>query len=159
TSGVTTPDAVTVADGADQSVAGITVTDAAGNTSVATVGYSHLRVDTVAPTLSAAINAPAETGWYNPSTRAATATYAASAAPSRATPPAPSTFGGGADQPLAALTVTDAAGNVSQPAGAFDHVSVDLTRPTVTAAATTAPNANGWYNGDVAVCFTAGDDL
>jgi hypothetical protein len=34
---------------------------------------------------------------------------------------------------------------------------VDTTKPTISAAATTNPNANGWYNSDVAVHFTCTD--
>ena len=33
----------------------------------------------------------------------------------------------------------------------------DATPPTITAAATTAPNANGWYSGDVTIHFTCSD--
>ena len=34
---------------------------------------------------------------------------------------------------------------------------VDQTAPTISAAATTAPNANGWYSGNVVVHFTCSD--
>ena len=34
---------------------------------------------------------------------------------------------------------------------------IDATPPTITAAPTTAPNANGWYSGDVVVHFTCAD--
>jgi hypothetical protein len=38
-------------------------------------------------------------------------------------------------------------------------VKLDKTTPTISAAATTAPNANGWYKGPVTVHFTCGDAL
>src|SRR5207248_348893 len=38
-------------------------------------------------------------------------------------------------------------------------VKIDTTPPTVAGAADRAPNANGWYNGDVTVHFTATDAL
>jgi hypothetical protein len=52
------------------------------------------------------------------------------------------------------INCTDSAGNVGT---ASIHVRLDVTPPTITAAATTAPNANGWYNGDVTVHFTCTD--
>src|SRR5262249_4133367 len=65
----------------------------------------------------------------------------------------------GSDQFHPGLTVTDAAGNVSAATAGFTGINVDLTRPTVSAAATSAANANGWDNHDVTVPFTAGDNL
>ena len=37
------------------------------------------------------------------------------------------------------------------------NFKIDKTAPTITAAATTAPNQNGWYTGDVVVHFTCSD--
>jgi hypothetical protein len=135
--------------------------DKAGNIEGHTDSAHQLtvKVDTVAPTLSAAINAPAGTGWYNLATGPAVVTYTATDATSGVTTPAPYTFGEGADQSLAAVTVTDAAGNTSAPAVAFAHVNVDLTPPTVSAAPTISPNGAGWYNQNVTVHFTAADAL
>jgi hypothetical protein len=55
-----------------------------------------------------------------------------------------------------AQTVTDAAGNTSAPSNVVT-VKIDKTAPTITAAATTSPNANGWYTGNVTVRFTCAD--
>jgi hypothetical protein len=53
-------------------------------------------------------------------------------------------------------TCTDLAGNT----GSTDYtVKVDKTAPTISAAATTAPNGAGWYNGDVTIRFTCTDAL
>ena len=51
---------------------------------------------------------------------------------------------------------TDAAGNTSAASNVVT-VNIDKTKPTITAAATTAPNTAGWYNTDVTVQFTCTD--
>ena len=66
-----------------------------------------------------------------------------------------STASGEGAQTLSA-TCTDLAGNVGS---ASYPVKVDTTAPTITAASTTNPNANGWYNGDVTVAFLCNDAL
>lgn len=53
-------------------------------------------------------------------------------------------------------TVIDAAGNVSAPSNVVT-VNIDKTAPSISAAATTPPNAAGWYNGDVTIQFTCTD--
>ena len=49
----------------------------------------------------------------------------------------------------------DKAGNEGLVAGT--NFKIDKTAPTITGAATTSPNASGWYNGDVVVHFTCSD--
>jgi hypothetical protein len=51
----------------------------------------------------------------------------------------------------------DNAGNGSQ--ATVDDVNIDLTPPNLAGAPTTDPNADGWYNGDVMVRWTASDGL
>lgn len=51
-------------------------------------------------------------------------------------------------------TCKDLAGNTGN---ASYTVQVDKTAPTISAAATSAPNGAGWYNGDVTVHFTCAD--
>jgi CSLREA domain-containing protein len=53
-------------------------------------------------------------------------------------------------------TCKDLAGNEGS---ASYTVKVDKTKPTITAAATTTPNGNGWYNSNVTVQFTCTDGL
>ena len=53
-------------------------------------------------------------------------------------------------------TATDKAGNS---ASASKSVSIDLTPPTITGAATPAPNGAGWNNSNVTVTFTCTDGL
>jgi hypothetical protein len=55
-------------------------------------------------------------------------------------------------------TCTDNADNVATAVTA-GPIKIDLTKPTISAAAATAPNANGWYNSDVTVQFTCADNL
>jgi len=57
-----------------------------------------------------------------------------------------------------AQTVSDQAGNVSEPSNVVT-VSIDKTQPTISAAATSSPNGNGWYKDDVTVHFTCADSL
>lgn len=57
-----------------------------------------------------------------------------------------------------ARTVSDKAGNVSDPSNVVT-VSIDKTQPTISAAATLSPNGNNWYNHDVTVHFTCADSL
>jgi hypothetical protein len=57
-----------------------------------------------------------------------------------------------------AETVSDKAGNVSNPSNVVT-VSIDKTKPTISAAATSLPNGSGWYKDDVTVHFTCADSL
>jgi CRISPR/Cas system type I-B associated protein Csh2 (Cas7 group RAMP superfamily) len=159
TSGVTTPAPFTFSDGANQSHAGVTVTDAAGNTSAATAGFSGIKQDTVAPTVSESINSPAATGWYNIATGPAVIAYTASDATSGVTTPAPFTFSDGANQSHAGITVTDAAGNTSAATAGFSGIKQDTVAPTVTESIS-SPASTGWYNiasGPAVITYTAFD--
>ena len=51
---------------------------------------------------------------------------------------------------------TDNAGNIESTKNIT--ISIDKTSPSITGAATTAPNTNGWYNTNVLVHFTASDE-
>src|SRR5207253_925499 len=62
----------------------------------------------------------------------------------------------GASQSASGSAV-DAAGN-SASAG-LTGVNVDKTAPTLSGAPTTPPNADGWYNGNVTIHWTAADGL
>src|SRR5207302_1278878 len=136
-----------------------TVTDVAGNTSLTTAGFTGIKQDTVAPTLSASINSPAVTGWYNISTGPAVVTYSASDATSGVTTPAPFTFSDGAGQSIAAITVTDVAGNASVTTAGFSGIKQDTVAPTLSASIN-SPAVTGWYNistGPAVVTYSASD--
>ncbi len=51
----------------------------------------------------------------------------------------------------------DVAGNANS--ATVDDINIDLTAPTLTGSATTPPNANGWYAGDVTIAWTGQDGL
>jgi hypothetical protein len=114
----------------------------------------------VAPVLSASINAvTGANGWYN-AVGKATVTYSVVEAGSGAAIPAPYVFGDGSNQSLAAVTVTDAAGNVSNSAGTFSGINQDTAAPTVSASPISGPATTGWYNiatGGPVIHFTAAD--
>jgi hypothetical protein len=57
-----------------------------------------------------------------------------------------------------AETVSDKAGNLSYPSNVVT-VSIDKTKPTISAAALESPNGNGWYKANVTVHFTCSDSL
>jgi len=110
----------------------VTATDVASNPSNP-ADVPTITEDSTPPTVSESINAPdAVTGWYNIGTSAAVVTYTWSDSGSGVVdPPAsPYTFGEGADQSLAGVTVHDAAGNASAPTAGFTGIDVDLTAPT-----------------------------
>jgi len=134
-----------------------TVTDAAGNVSVPS-NIVTVKIDKKPPTITAAATTvPNAAGWYTgPVTVHFTCTDALSGIPTGACPADQTLSAEGAAVASTAKTVTDAAGNVSVPSKIVT-VKIDGTAPTITAAATTVPNAAGWYNGNVTVHFTCTD--
>lgn len=146
----TDPQTVTT-EGKNQTVTG-TAIDNAGNTATDPATVS---IDKTAPTISAASDRAANgNGWYNADV---TVSFTCGDALSGIdTCPGAAILGEGADQ-TASGTATDAAGNTSS--ASASGISVDKTAPSLSGAATTAPNGNGWYNGDVTIHWTASDDL
>jgi hypothetical protein len=138
-------------EGKDQNVTG-TAVDNANNSAVA---HASVSIDKTEPSVTAAADRPANAaGWYNDDvTVGFTCNDALSGIDSC---PAAQTLGEGAGQ-SASGTATDAAGN-SNSDGA-SGINVDKTAPGLSGAATTAPNANGWYNGDVTVAWSCSDSL
>ncbi len=127
--------------------------DNAGNTeSTQTI---HVRIDKTPPTIGHT-QAPAANGngWNNTNvTVTFTCADALSGIASCTTPKTVTTEG--QNQP-ATGTATDNAGNTAtDPA----TVSIDKTKPTIGAARDRAPNADGWYKGDVTVTYTCADAL
>jgi len=93
-------------------------------------------------------------GWNNSDV---TATFACTDGGSGvATCPSAMTFGEGAAQG-GTVTASDAAGNSSSLP--FDGINVDETPPQLAGSPTSAPNAAGWYSGDVTIHWTCGDGL
>jgi len=154
------PAAVTLGNGAAQSVSGGPVLDVAGNSSgVATI--SGIDVDLIAPTITASISpaSPAPSGWYNISTGAPTVSFTCGdtgGSGLSSSCPAAVTLGNGAAQSVSGGPVFDVAGNSSGVA-TISGINIDTTPPTISGAATTSPNSNGWYKTNVTIHFTASD--
>ncbi|WP_420183590.1 OmpL47-type beta-barrel domain-containing protein [Knoellia sp. CPCC 206435] len=145
---------VTKGEGGAQKVQG-TATDNAGNSAT---DETTVNVDKTKPTVSGSLSADANAnGWFKADVTA-TFTCADQVGLSGVLScPAGKTFGEGAGQ-SAGGTATDAADNASDAYG-ITGVNVDKTDPTLSGAATTAANGNGWYRGDVTVKWTAKDTL
>src|SRR6185437_7015722 len=112
--------------------------------------------DKTKPTISAAADrAPNANGWYNaPVTVSFTCADALSGL--AVSCPASQSLTEGANQSVSG-SVSDVAGNSAS--ASVTGVNVDTTAPTITGAPTTAPNANGWYSGDVVIHWTCADPL
>src|SRR5205814_3851585 len=114
-----------------------------------------VQIDKVKPTIgAAATTSPNANGWYNGNVvihftcADADSGFAVGSCPADQTLSASGTS--------TAATVTDKAGNTSEPSSTVT-VQIDKVKPTISAAATTSPNANGWYNGNVVIHFTCAD--
>jgi hypothetical protein len=145
----------------------LTVDDGAGKTATDTV-VIEVR-DVVAPILSSTIGGAAgNNNWYvSAATVSLTSTDACSGVKEIRYAI------DGIDQPVvngdnAAFTIAAdgthsitylAVDNAGNAATASITLNIDQTAPTLTGAPLTQPNANGWYNGDVTVHFTALDAL
>lgn len=131
------------------------ISDKAGNTASATVG--EINIDKTDPTVSAEVT-PASAngnGWYNANV---TVKFKGSDAGSGiASCTADAVFSGEAANQTASGTCTDKSGRTST--AATVTVSLDKTPPTITGAATTSPNAKGWYKDDVSIHWTCVDGL
>jgi hypothetical protein len=146
-----TPDRVVASEGKDQPVTG-TSTDNAGNTASDPATVS---IDRTPPTITAAVDRAAnDAGWYDDDV---TVSFTCADALSGVNGcSAAKTLGEGADQ-SADGTAKDAAGNTA--GASVSGIRIDKTNPALSGAPTTAPNGNGWYNGDVTIAWTASDAL
>lgn len=111
--------------------------------------------DATAPSITPNMPTPTgDNGWYN---AAFTAEFdCADAMSDIAECEADHLFGEGANQSFTA-EVKDNAGNTNSVT--ISDIDVDATAPTISGAATTAPNANNWYKTDVTVDFTCNDPV
>ena len=145
---------VTKGEGGAQKVQG-TATDNAGNSAT---DETTVNVDKTKPTVTGTLSAQANANTWFKADVTATFTCADQDGLSGVLScPAATTLGEGANQ-SAGGTATDAADNVSD-AFRITGINVDKTAPTLSGAATSGPNSNGWYNGDVTVRWTAADAL
>ena len=144
------PQTVTT-EGNAQQVTG-TATDNAGNS---VNGAATVNIDKTAPNISGAPDRAANgNGWYDDDvTVSFQATDGLSGVDSVT---GPQHLGEGADQSVSG-SATDAAGNTAS--ATVSGINVDKTAPSLSAAPTTRPNANGWYDTDVTEVWAAADDL
>jgi large repetitive protein len=145
------PDAAVTTDGQDQAVPG-TAVDNAGNEQT---DDAKVSIDTVKPTITGAPDRLANTNnWYAGNVNVSYTCHDALSGIADCTSPA--TLGEGGAQ-NATGTATDNAGNTDDVT--VGPINVDKTAPTLSAAATSGPNAAGWYNANVTVKWTAADAL
>jgi large repetitive protein len=137
--------------GQNQSVPGEAI-DHAGNT---VQDHATVSIDKTKPEITAKRDRqPNDNGWYNDDV---TVTYTCDDALSGVvTCPAAQTLGEGANR-SATGTVNDAAGNTAS--ATQSGINIDKTKPTITGTPTTAPNADGWYRGNVTIHWTCDDNL
>ena len=143
-------------EGAGQSATGSAL-DNAGNTAHGTV--EDVNIDLTPPTLSGAATAAANAaGWYNGDVTIRWTGADGLSGIDPATQPAAATITGeGSDLGAGPVSIADQAGNTAS--ASVSRIKVDRTPPVVAGKPTTAPNAAGWYNGDVTVDFTCTDAL
>jgi hypothetical protein len=143
-------------EGAGQSATGSAL-DNAGNTAQATV--SDVNIDLTPPALSgSATTGPNAAGWYKGDVTVHWTGADGLSGIDPATQPADATITGeGSDLGAGPVSIADKAGNAAS--ASVSGMQIDRTAPAITGKATTAPNAAGWYNGDVTVDFTCADAL
>ncbi|MDX6254024.1 MAG: large repetitive protein [Frankiales bacterium] len=149
----TTPQTVST-QGQNQALEGKAV-DKAGNSATDPATVS---IDKTKPTVTGGLSADANAnGWFNANVTATFTCADQGGLSGVLSCPAAKILGEGGNQ-SAGGTATDAADNVSDPFS-ITGINVDKTYPTLSGAATTSPNGNGWYRGDVTVKWTGGDAL
>lgn len=131
-------------------------TDNVGNTPGGYTFGAAVNVDATKPTIAASQSpAPNANGWNNTNVVVHFACADAMSGIASCTPDQTLTSQG------ANLTVTgsatDVAGNTQSTT--YGPVKIDTTAPTLMGNATTAPNANGWYNGPVTIHWACADAL
>src|SRR5262245_24607005 len=138
-----------------QSTLSATCKDLAGNQGSAS---AQVKIDKTAPTISAAATTnPNGADWYNHDvTVHFTCADGLSGVASCPVDQVLSSEGSAAAS--TAQTSSDLAGDTSAASNVVT-VKIDRTAPSISAAATSAPNANGWYNSDVTVAFSCADAL
>ncbi|HET7398023.1 MAG TPA: PxKF domain-containing protein [Intrasporangium sp.] len=138
-------------EGRAQKVSG-TASDNAGNTAT---GTATVNLDKTAPTITGAPDRKANAaGWYK--APVSVSFDGADTLSGIDTVTGPQHLGEGANQSSTG-TATDNAGNSASTS--VTGINVDTTAPTLSAAPTSSPNGNGWYNTDVTQVWAADDAL
>ena len=146
----TEPQLVTT-EGQAQPVRG-TAVDNAGNSAT---DPATVRIDKTPPTISASADrAPNAYGWYNADVLVSFTCNDSLSGTASCT--ADQILDQGANQ-SASGTAIDSADNSNSTT--FSGVNIDKTAPSLSGAATSAPNDYGWYNSDVTIHWTCSDTL
>ncbi|MDT0214749.1 PxKF domain-containing protein [Rothia sp. ARF10] len=146
-----TPPQSLTSEGRAQQVTG-TATDHAGNSSSR---RRTVNIDKTAPSITGAPDRAANAaGWYKDDVTVSFEAKDTLSGIDTVTGPQP--LGEGANQ-KADGTATDNAGNTASTS--VTGINVDKTKPNLSAAPTTGPNENGWYNTDVTLDWSADDVL
>jgi hypothetical protein len=138
--------------------------DRAGNSTSKTV--SGVQIDRTAPATGVSVVAQLHNGWYQAGidvdmsasdnlSGVATTYYSVDGGPAAVYSAAVSILEDGIH--TFTFWSVDEAGNVEDKSGNSVTLKIDKTPPTLTGGATTAPNGNGWYSGDVTVHWTCSD--
>ena len=130
-----------------------TATDRVGNSTTVSV---TVKLDKTAPTAPGAPDSPANAaGWHHEPVTVSFACADALSGIKACT--APTTFTADGTGQTASGSATDNADNASTTSTVT--INIDTTAPSLSGAPTTAPNGNGWYDGDVTVAWSASDGL
>ncbi len=153
TSGPTPASATASVDGADQSFSATATNgaDLVGDGSVT------VNVDKTKPAIIAGVSAGTEgsNGWY---TSNVMVRFVCSDATSGvADCPSDEALTSQGVNMSSAQTATDLAGNTSDASNVVT-VKIDKTKPTISAVATTSPNAAGWYGGNATIHYICADE-
>lgn len=135
--------------GANQAFSG-TATDKAGNTANTSIAINT----EIAPLAVTASLSPAPNNGWNNTNVSISYQCTGGVAPVQC-PPATTVSTEGAGQKILA-TATDSAGQSST---VTTTLNIDKTSPTISAAASPAPNPAGWNTGDVTITYTCSDSL
>jgi hypothetical protein len=140
------------ANGAGQQRTG-TATDNVGNS---TSDTATVNLDKMPPTISSSrSSSPNANGWYKSDV---TVTFTCNDDLSGiSTCTNPITLNADGANQSATGTATDLASNSTSTTNS--GINIDKTAPTISGAATTTPNANGWYSGNVVIHWTCNDNL
>jgi hypothetical protein len=129
-------------------------TDKAGNAEAAQT--AHVKIDKTAPNIGHSFTPLSYTdgAWTNSDVTVTFNCTDSGSGVASCTAPVTKTIEGAAQQVVG--TATDNAGNWATNTAV---VSIDKTKPTITASADRAANAAGWYNDNITVTYTASDGL
>jgi hypothetical protein len=146
-----TSDQIITTEGTAQPVQG-TALDNAGNS---VDGYAYVSIDKIPPTIDGGPDRAANgNGWYKDNVVVSFTCGDSLSGIDSCT--GPQTLQEGAGQSVTG-TAVDAAGNSAQKT--ISGIDIDKTAPSLSGAATTDPNGNGWYQGDVTVQWACSDAL